>query len=724
MPVTTTTGVAARLGALAATRVALYSTTSADESSHASSAAAASSLATQFQAARDEQRSFETPLAAHASRESLLYDTAPLAPPTTWGEHAWRLAHVVRLSWSEALARLGVWRLDHVLAIRLLSQRDVNADVARAVSSAGTRVVLDDGSGVGAHTWSMTLEEIKRALVYSKSLRRAPDLATVARQGGVSLEEILLSDLAPKMMRPAYVLFRDERSKRLVFVIRGTHSAKDMITNLTGSVCPHHFMVNDEVKVGYAHSGFLTTARYLQRTMRDELRKALDENRGYELQIVGHSLGGGVAVLLTEMLRQEPEFAAAGLHCYTFACPSTLSRELAESCQPFVTTCVNNADIVPFVSFSKIAELQSEVVRTALEQQFLRKWRASKAAMTSSQGPTPSRFAAAAAAVDQCYGPQKYPPWLRAMQTLKNRHDNLLEKSSLYRKSLLLGKRVSKTSSRLASLSGAFIAGIVAPRVRSAGSDAEGKVGKENVEDEVTAPATPTKFAKTKQQVGDFMSASVFAKDIDSELHQIKRSRTGEESDEASEFEEYIEKARTALEHDFEKPLTKDDLAKIEKVEGAAAQEVLAMQEDVGVFCAAELLSDEKSEDIAESMDHLPTPHMDASPCLDPADAEREPVIKRDEKPGEAEREAEKRGRVLLYPAGRMLHFVHNIASEPSPIFPPSSAKFVAYADVNLDVYRRIILSRTMIADHFLAKYEDVINAVLTESPPNATSKP
>jgi len=278
---------------------------------------------------------------------------------------------------------------------------------------------------------------------------------------------------------------------------------------------------------------------------------------------------------------------------------------------------------------------------------------------------------------------------------------------------------VSKTSSRLASLSGAFIAGIVAPRVRSTdGANSVKSEGKENVDDKVTAPPTTTKFAKTKQQVGDFMSASVFANDIDGESQQIKRSRTGEESDEASEFEEYIERARTALEQDFEKPLTRDDLLKIDKVEGAAAQEVLAMQEDVGVFCAAELLSDEKSEDIAESMDHLPAPHMDAGPCLDPADAEREPVIKRDEKPGDAEREAAKRGRVLLYPAGRMLHFVHNITSDPSPISPPSSSKFVAYVDVNLDVYRRIILSRTMIADHFLAKYEEVINAVLEESPP------
>ena len=74
--------------------------------------------------------------AARAS--SLLFDAAP-PPPTTWGESATRLARVVRLSWSEALARLNIWRLDHVLALRMLSQRDMGGEIAREVARRGTR---------------------------------------------------------------------------------------------------------------------------------------------------------------------------------------------------------------------------------------------------------------------------------------------------------------------------------------------------------------------------------------------------------------------------------------------------------------------------------------------------------------------------------------------------------------------------------------------------------
>ena len=108
-------------------------------------------------------------------------------------------------------------------------------------------------------------------------------------------------------------------------------------------------------------------------TTRQELAEALSGNPGYRLNVVGHSLGGAVAVLLTQMLREHDPFK--DVHCFTFACPSCLSQELAESCKPFVTTLITNADLVPYVSFSKVTDLQSQIVNVAFEQQVLKKWR-------------------------------------------------------------------------------------------------------------------------------------------------------------------------------------------------------------------------------------------------------------------------------------------------------------------------------------------------------------
>jgi len=706
---TTTTGAARRALVELRVFVASYGNVASDSST----AAATTTTTTQ----RNDGLG-TTSLGRTSKRRDALYDYAPGAPPETWGESASRLARVVRLSWSEALARLGIWRLDHVLAIRMLSRRDMRMEIARDAERYGTRVNLE-GGGKAEENWGKNLKELKMAIRYSKSLRRAPDLKTVAAQGGVELDTILLSDLQPQLMRPAYVLFRDDFTRRLVFVVRGTHSAKDMITNLTGSVCPHHTMGDDgKLKVGYAHSGFLTTARFLERKIKGELAAALDAHPGYELKIVGHSLGAGVAVLLTEMLRQDDKFQSVGLHCYTFACPSTLSRELAESCRTYVTTCVNNADLVPFVSFSKVTELQSEVVRTALEQRLLEKWKESKSAMACALGPTPSKFAAAAAAVGrQNYGPHKYPNWLRALKSLKKRHDNLVETSSLYRQSLLIGKSVSKTSSKLASLSGAFIAGIVAPKPRQ-------EVRKSDSKDK-------TEFSKTNQQVGDTISGAVLATDISHTARAAaSRDEPRRQSKEEDLFEEYIRSARIALDEDFQRPLTKADRAKIYKVEASAAQEVLALDQDISVMRAAErLVSDEEATHMADYYGaDLPPLRMDDIEC---PPSEYEPVIKRPKQSSEDERrDEEQRGTVLLFPAGRILHFIHENSFENTHkttssdasktqhsmgMHAPKKSKHALIADVNLDMYSRIILSRTMIADHFLAQYESVVNGFIEE---------
>ena len=44
--------------------------------------------------------------------------------PRTYGETASRLAKIVRIGWTDALSILKIWRVDHLLAIRQLANRD------------------------------------------------------------------------------------------------------------------------------------------------------------------------------------------------------------------------------------------------------------------------------------------------------------------------------------------------------------------------------------------------------------------------------------------------------------------------------------------------------------------------------------------------------------------------------------------------------------------------
>ena len=220
------------------------------------------------------------------------------------------------------------------------------------------------------------------------------------------------------------------------------------------------------------------------------------------------------------------------------------------------------------------------------------------------------------------------------------------------------------------------------------------------------------------------ISAAVLATDICQDAHLAHANahaltRTKEEKD----FEEFILNARIALDEDFQKPLTAGDKARIDKAEANAAQEVLALQEDISVMKAAEKFAD---DDLTMTADYygadLPPPRMDEMSACE--DTEYSPVIKR-QKPlskEDARRDKEKRGTVLLFPAGRILHFVHASGLgegqdvEESP--KPKSARRALFVDVDLDVYRKIILSRTMIADHFLAQYEDALDAFFPSASP------
>lgn len=79
------------------------------------------------------------------------------------------------------------------------------------------------------------------------------------------------------------------------------HVRQDMFTSLTGASKPHHIVDGAGVVLGYSHFGMLAAARWLLQQTAGELSQALADSPGYALRIVGHSLGGGTAAMLTMM---------------------------------------------------------------------------------------------------------------------------------------------------------------------------------------------------------------------------------------------------------------------------------------------------------------------------------------------------------------------------------------------------------------------------------------
>ncbi|KAJ3683064.1 hypothetical protein LUZ60_013291 [Juncus effusus] len=86
-------------------------------------------------------------------------------------------------------------------------------------------------------------------------------------------------------------------------------------------------------------------------------------NQHVNMKIVGHSLGGGTAGLLTYILREQQDFASAT--CVAFAPAACMTWELAESGVQFITSVINGADLVPNFSAASVDDLRTEVTASA-----------------------------------------------------------------------------------------------------------------------------------------------------------------------------------------------------------------------------------------------------------------------------------------------------------------------------------------------------------------------
>merc|ERR1712194_763972 len=96
---------------------------------------------------------------------------------------------------------------------------------------------------------------------------------------------------------------------------------------------------------------------------------------GYRIVITGHSLGAGCASLLGLLLRTSiPSLQDSNnLKVWAFASPPVLDIDSARACSPFVTTVVNNCDVVTRSNISPLAVTVSlmRAVNKRLQEQGL-----------------------------------------------------------------------------------------------------------------------------------------------------------------------------------------------------------------------------------------------------------------------------------------------------------------------------------------------------------------
>lgn len=131
------------------------------------------------------------------------------------------------------------------------------------------------------------------------------------RKTGVAKDDIIHLSLKSKAHLPVFFLVRDRAKKALVLCVRGTWSARDILTDLCCTAEEFEAPSSSRTKTTAfpkrycAHHGMLEAAKAVATEMEDIIQNELEVlGPEYGLVLVGHSMGGGVVSLLATFWEQ------------------------------------------------------------------------------------------------------------------------------------------------------------------------------------------------------------------------------------------------------------------------------------------------------------------------------------------------------------------------------------------------------------------------------------
>eukprot|EP00754_Rhynchopus_humris_P040221 Rhum_TRINITY_DN2326_c1_g1::Rhum_TRINITY_DN2326_c1_g1_i1::g.6934::m.6934 len=164
--------------------------------------------------------------------------------------------------------------------------------------------------------------------------------------------------LHPARHPPFGIVVREEE-KLALLVVRGTKHVSDVLID----VCANAAVLTLGGVDYQVHRGMLRSASWV--LMKAYLAVCSLRSRGYKLVVVGHSLGAGIGVLLTAILRAS---LIPDLRCVAFAMPSCADRAFCELAEGFTLTGINGDDLVPRVRVESLRCLMAALSDPVLQE--------------------------------------------------------------------------------------------------------------------------------------------------------------------------------------------------------------------------------------------------------------------------------------------------------------------------------------------------------------------
>jgi hypothetical protein len=200
---------------------------------------------------------------------------------------------------------------------------------------------LNDALEMSLLSYADTVDEIREGLENNKSPY-----------------ELVYAEVRSEPGKPAnfVAVKRDQSSSsselEVIMLVRGTKTVADAITDLLCDV--------EEYRDGKAHAFILASGKFLVEKHSKLLEDLLEQSgkKILKLTLTGHSLGAGAASIAGMEFNDNEKFK---VEVVGFGCPALLTKELAEKTD-FITTVINDSDMVPRMSGITLANLLIDVM--------------------------------------------------------------------------------------------------------------------------------------------------------------------------------------------------------------------------------------------------------------------------------------------------------------------------------------------------------------------------
>lgn len=179
---------------------------------------------------------------------------------------------------------------------------------------------------------------------------------------GVDVDDIFVANWSNSPFRPCHYVAADKANKCIVISVRGSLELGDLMSD----VAAHPLEIKLMDVEGWVHQGIMSAATYIQCSVKEALEEAAGIYPGWPVLVTGHSLGGGVASILTMLLHQAGGIQGLGkIRCITIGTAAVMSRPLAAACDDISISVVLGSDPVPHLSYASVENLLLEMSKAS-----------------------------------------------------------------------------------------------------------------------------------------------------------------------------------------------------------------------------------------------------------------------------------------------------------------------------------------------------------------------